>query len=67
MTAVVAPKNWLSLFDGHSSQEYDTETDSSISKTHHISVEQNYRKTCIFEDINIYFYVWNIVNTSRAH
>ena len=42
MTAVVAPKNWLSTFDGHSFLEYDSETDSSTPKTHHILVERNY-------------------------
>ena len=54
MTAVGAPKNWLSTFDGHSSLEYDTETDSSTPKTHHVSVEQNYQKKCIFEHIHIF-------------
>ena len=55
MTAVVAPKFWLSPFDGHSSLEYDTETDSSAPKTHHISVERNYPKIYIFEHIHISF------------
>ena len=44
MTAVVAPKIWLSHFDGHSSLEYDIEADSSTPKTHHILVERNYPK-----------------------
>ena len=66
MTAVVVPKIWLSPFDVHSSLEYDTEIDSSTLKTYHISVERKYPKKCIFEHIQI-FYIWHIVNTSRAH
>ena len=66
MTAVVAPKIWLSPFDGHSSLEYDTETDSSTPKTHHFSVERNYPKN-VYSNIYRYFYVWCIVDTSRAH
>ena len=54
MTAVVAPKIWLSPFEGHSYLDYDTDSDSSTPKTHHISVERNYPKKCIFEHIHIF-------------
>ena len=56
MTAVVAPKIWLSPFDGHSSLEYDTETDSFTPKTHHISVERNYPKMDIRTYTHIFMY-----------
>ena len=56
MTAVVAPKIWLSPFDGNSSLEYDTDTDSSTPKTHHISVERNYPKMHIRTYSNIFMY-----------
>ena len=66
MTAVVAPKIWISPFDGHSSLEYDTETDSYTPKPITFWLSKTTPKNG-YSNIFTYFYVWDIVNTSRAH
>ena len=59
-------KNWISPFDGHSTLEYDTETDSSTQKPITFRLSETTQKN-VYSNIFTYFYVWYIFNTSRAH